>query len=423
MKKQIRIAGLVGAAAIMIAACTSSTASNAPSAAASAAAPSTAASEAPASTAPESAAPTSLTGDLTLWHAYGSSGGNAEFKAFSRILETVKAANPGLNLTVLEVPFADLYKKFETESAAGGGPDMFIGPNDSLGAEVRGKFLADLTGKIDDVLGSSNDISVSGSKVDGVVSMVPESLKAVAMYYDGDIVKTVPKTTDELLAYQKGGGKVGIISGEYFGWGLYSAFGGKIFDENGKCAATATSGVADAMKWVKDMKAAGAVVDSDYGKVNDAFLNKKVDVIFNGNWTLGDYRAARPALGVAPVPAGPGGVAKTMTGVDGWYINAASQNQDLAIALAKELVAKESETTYVDVAGHVPSTTGITIIDPLVQAFADAINNGDARPQNAEMANYWGNFNKAWTDVMTAGADPVAAVAAACAAMDTANGK
>jgi arabinogalactan oligomer/maltooligosaccharide transport system substrate-binding protein len=39
------------------------------------------------------------------------------------------------------------------------------------------------------------------------------------------------------------------------------------------------------------------------------------------------------------------------------------------------------------------------------------------------MNNYWGNFDKAWTDVMTAGADPTAAVAEACAALDTANGK
>lgn len=420
MNKHLRLVGLVGAAAILIAACSTSTSSSAPSAATES---QPAASEAPASTAPESLAPAGLAGDLTLWHAYGSSGGNAEFKAFTRILEGVKAANPGLNLTVLEVPFADLYKKFETESAAGGGPDMFIGPNDSLGSEVRGAFLADLTGKIDDVLANTNEVSVTGSTVDGKVAMVPESLKAVAMYYDSEKVKTPPATTDELLQFVKDGGKLGLISGEYFGWGLYSAFGGKIFDETGKCAATATTGVADALQYVKDLKAAGALVDSDYGKVNDAFLNGDIDVMLNGNWTLGDYRAARPALAVAPVPAGPGGPAKTMTGVDGWYINAASQNPDLAIALAKELVSQTSQTTYVDVAGHVPSNTGISIIDPLVQSFSEAINTGDARPQIAEMNNYWGNFNKAWTDVLTAKADPTAAVAAACAAMDTANNK
>jgi arabinogalactan oligomer/maltooligosaccharide transport system substrate-binding protein len=402
---------------IAAAACTTGTASTAPSAA-----PSIEASIAP-SAAPESQAPATLSGSLTIWHAYGSSGGNAEFKAFTRIVEGIQAANPDLKLTILEVPFSDIYKKFETESASGGGPDMFIGPNDSLGSEARGAFLVDLTGKIEPVLGETNDVSKAGSQVDGKYYMVPESLKAVAMYYDSETVPTPPATTDELMAFVKGGGKVGVITGAYFGWGFYSAFGGAIFDDAGKCAATANSGVADAIKYVADLKAAGALVDADYGKVNDAFLNKDIDIMFNGNWTLGDYRAARPALGVGPVPAGPGGPARTMTGVDGWYINAASQNQDLAIAVASELVSQASQTIEVDVAGHVPANTGISIIDPLVKSFSDAINAGDARPQREEMNNYWGNFDKAWADVLTAGADSTAAVAEACSAMDTANKK
>ncbi len=418
MKKQLRFAALVAGVAIIAAACTTSTASPSPSAA-----PTTAPTTAPESTAPESQAPATLSGSLTIWHAYGSSGGNAEFKAFTRIAEGIQAANPDLKLTILEVPFADIYKKFETESAAGGGPDMFIGPNDSLGSEARGAFLVDLTGKIDPVLAETNEVSKAGSQVDGKTYMVPESLKAVAMYYDSEAVPTPPATMDDLMAFVKGGGKLGMITGAYFGWGFYSAFGGAIFDDAGKCAATATTGVADALKFVNELKAAGALVDADYGKVNDAFLNKDIDIMFNGNWTLGDYRAARPALAVGPVPAGSGGPARTMTGVDGWYINAASTNQDLAIAVASELVSQASQTIEVDVAGHVPANTGITIIDPLVASFSDAINAGDARPQREEMNNYWGNFDKAWADVLTAGADPTAAVAEACAAMDTANNK
>jgi arabinogalactan oligomer/maltooligosaccharide transport system substrate-binding protein len=418
MNRHLRLAALVAGVAIVAAACSTSTASNPPSAGASTA-PSVAPSD-------DITLPVQLSGDLTIWHAYGSSGGNAEFKAFSRIIEGIELLNPDLNLTVLEVPFSDIFKKFETESAAGGGPDLYIGPNDSVGSQARGGFLVDLTGKIDTVLGNSNEISVNGSKVtvngtDGTY-MVPESLKAVAMYYDTAIVPTAPASTDDLMTFVKGGGKVGIITGGYFGWGWYGAFGGEILDADGKCAATANSGVADALQYVLDLKTAGALVDADYGKVNDAFLNKEIDVMMNGNWTLGDYRAARPALGVAPVPAGPGGAAATMTGVDGWYINSASKNQDLAISVAEELVSQASQTIYVDVAGHVPSNKNITIIDPLVKAFSEAINTGDPRPQAEQLNNYWANFDKAWTDVMTAGVDPTTAVATACSAMDAANG-
>ena len=337
------------------------------------------------------------------------------------------AANPGLVISPVQQDFGALYTNFELESGAGGGPDMFIGPNDNLGNEARGQYLVDLTDKIDDVLASSSDVSVAGSKVGDAVFMVPESLKAVAMYYDSTVVTDPPTTTAELLAFVQGGGKVGLITGAYFGWGFYSAFGGAIFDANGKCAATANSGVADAIAFVKELSNAGALVDSNYGKVNDAFLNKDIDIMLNGNWTLGDYKTARPGLGVAPVPAGPGGPARTMTGVDGWYINAASPNIELAIAVAKELVSAESQQIYVDQAGHVPANKDVNASDALVAAFTDAILTGEARPQSAELGNYWGPFGDAWAksipDDESAGADPAAEVATACGLMDTANKK
>ncbi len=407
MKTRKRFLALLGVVAIIAAACGGG-ASTAPSTA-----PSTGSSPAP-----TDSGPVPLTGALTVWHAYGSSGGSAEFRAFSRILEDLKAKYPDLTIDAVEVKFDDLYKNFEAESGAGGGPDMFIGPNDSLGAEARGKYLVDLTGKIDDVLANTIDVAVSGSKVDGAVYMVPESLKAVAMYYDTAKVATPPTTTDELLAYVKGGGKVGMITGAYFGWGLYSAFGGKIFDDAGKCVADANSGVADALAFAKQLKDAGGLVDSDYGKVNDAFINGQIDIMFNGNWTLGDYKSARPGLAVAPMVAGSGGPAKTMAGVDGWYINAASKNIDLAVAVAKELVSSAAQRTYVDIAGHVPAAKDVTVLDPLVKGFTDAILLGDARPQIEQFGNYWGPFGDAWSKAVpddgSAGGATTALVAEAC---------
>ena len=421
MKRPLRFASLVAATAIIAGAC-SSGATNAPSSA-----PSGAASQ----------AATGLTGEITLWHSYASSGGgaeSAEVQALNKIIKMVTDKNPGLKITSTFVTFDNntIFTNFEKESATGGGPDMFIAPNDRLGLEARGGYFADLTGKIDDVLAASSDVAVGGSKVGGKVFMVPESLKAVAMYYDKSVVSNPPKSTDDLLAWLKGGGKGGIISGAYFGWGFYNAFGGKIFDASGKCAATANSGVADAMRYVESLnQQKSAIVDSNYNKINDPFIAKKLDLIFTGNWALGDYKKARgDSLAVAPFLTGPGGQGKTLVGTDGWYINAAkdAKQQDLAIQVAKQLVSAESQQVMVDMAGHVPANKSVSSTDPLVKAFTDAIALGEPRPQSPEFDQYWGPFGDAWSkavpdDDTAKPGDATALVATACATMDKNNKK
>lgn len=411
MNSKLKFGALFLGAALVVAACGGPAASPSPTG------------PAPTGGTPTETPQTGLSGSVVIWHAYGSSGGNAEFKAFQRVIDNVMAANPDLKIEALDVPFNDIFTKFQTESAAGGGPDLFIAPNDPFGDMVRGGFLVDLTGRIDDVLAESSDVAIGGATVDGKIYMVPESLKAVAMYYDSEKVPTPPATTDALLQFVKDGGKVGVIDGPYFGWGFYKGYGGNVFDADGKCAATANSGVADGINFIKELRDAGALVDADYGKVNDAFKNGEIDVIFNGNWTLGDYRAARPGLAVAAVPAGPSGPSATMTGVDGFYINSSGKNIDLAIDVAKALVSKSAQEVYVDVAGHVPANKNISIIDPLVDQFAQAIASGDPRPQSKEFGGYWGPFGDAWRQVLDANASPATAVANACATMDAANNK
>jgi arabinogalactan oligomer / maltooligosaccharide transport system substrate-binding protein len=427
--RSMKLATALAAIALVAAACSSS-ATTAPSAAPATAAPATAApateapsmapSEAP-SMAP-SAAPTeaALSGELTVWNAYGS-GGTAEGKAFEQILAKFATDYPGVKINALDVPFSDLYTKFETEAAAGGGPDMFIAPNDSLGKEVRAGLLAD-TGDVSALfVPQTTQVAIDGSQVDGKFYMVPESLKAVAMFYNKAKVATPPATTDDLLKAVKGGLKLGLQQNAYHPWGFWYAFGGQIMDGTGKCVADATSGVSDAFAYLKALKDAGAQFYTDGAKFQDAFKTGKLDAIIEGPWFSGDAKAAYgDKLGVAPGPSGAGAFAP-MTGVDGWYINAASPNVALAKQVATILTNQDNQQIYVDVAGHVPANKNITISDPIVQGFSDAVSSGYARPQIAAMGNYWGNFGDALNTVLDKGADPVAAVKNACTAMNKAN--
>ena len=372
--------------------------------------------------------PTDLSGTLNVWEAYGASG-SAEFTAFCTMVANVKAASPGLTVNVLDVPFANLFNNFKTQAAAGAGPDVYIAPNDDLPAEARATLLVDQTAllpKLKAAPYNESDTALTADTVDGKLSAIPESMKAVALFYNTSIFATPPKTTDDWKANaSKLGWVYGSGGGNYYLWGLFGAFGGTILDSTGtKCNATANTGVADALKWLSDMKAAGMHM---YQNDNDAkadFISGKIGGFIDGPWQTGDLKKALgDKLAVAPGPTGPKGAFQPMAAPDGYYVNSSvsTDQQTLATNFALAMLQPANEQIFVDNAGHIPANSAITITDPITKGFFTAIQTGFARPTAAALNNYWTNFGDALAKVIDAGKDPTTAVADACTAMDKAN--
>ncbi len=420
MKKQLRLAALVAGVAIIAAACSSGGATTAPSTAPQSTAPSTA----PESMAPESQAPAGMAGELTIWHTY-SSGAGTELDALNETLASVQGANPDLKVTVLEIPFADVFNKYNADAATGAGPDLFIAPNDSLGFQAREGVIADLDAALAGKLDGKTETAVNGSMVDGKLYMVPESLKAVALFYDTASLATPPATTDDLLAGVKDGsikaGFFGSKDGAYHNFGWWAAFGGKLMDDAGKCIAD-EGGVADSYKYLQDLQTAGAKFYPAYDDMANAFKAGDINLIVDGPWATGGYKKDVPGLGSAPMPAGPSGPAQPLAGVDGWYINPSTKDLDLAVNFALAMTDVDNEQIFVDKAGHIPANTANTVSDPITKGFADAVATGFPRPQVKQLDNFWGNFGNALQLVLEADEDPIKAAADACAEMNKANG-
>jgi arabinogalactan oligomer / maltooligosaccharide transport system substrate-binding protein len=389
-----------------------------------------AASSGPADTPPPATEMPHLSGEITLWHSYGSGGG--EIGGFNHILDAVRTANPDLTITVVEQPFDQLFNKWRTEIAAGGGPDMFIAPNDSLGQDAREGSLMNLDEWLvgNPALADFLPVSIDGSKVDvdGTTSfyMVPESLKAVALWYNASKVTTPPTTSAELLAAVTDGSiKLGINQGVYHQFGWTGAFGGTLLNADGTCGA-ANGGFSDAFAYLKQLKDAGATFNTDGSAIDNGFKTGDLNAIIDGPWTTADFRTAFATLGddlgVVPIPAGSSGDANPFTGTDGWYINPNldAAQAELAVNLALALVSPESQKVMTDEAGHIPANSTVAISDPITQGFADAAAAGLPRPQGPTFNNWWGPFGDALNKVIDTGADPVQAVADACTLMDEA---
>ena len=375
-----------------------------------------------ATTAPTAVA---LSGTLTVWEAYGASG-TTEKDAFDKIVGQVKTANPGLTVNVLDVPFNNLFSKFET-SAATGTPDIYIAPNDSLPSEARNGLLADVSDLIPTLKAApynTSDVAMNAATVDGKLYEIPESMKAVELFYRTDLLATAPATTAD---WTTNAAKLGLVygsngGGSYYQWGLYGTFGGTIMDASGKCVADQTTGVADSLKFLADFKAAGGHLYQNDGDAKADLISGKIGGFIDGPWQSGDLEKALPGkLAVAVGPTGPSGGAFTpLTAPDGFYVNAASPNVDLAKQFALQFLMPANEQVFAD-AGHLPANTQIQPSDAIAKAFAALMPSGFARPTLAALNNYWGNFGNAITAAVDKGTAPTQAVSDACAAMNKAN--
>ncbi len=361
---------------------------------------------------------------LTIWHGYHA--GGTEEATINKIVADYQTANPNVKLTVLEVPFDQLFNKYETDTAAGGGPDMYTAPNDNLGKEVRSGVIAPIDDLVKGKLDGYTQAGVAGVTIDGKIYAVPGIAKAVGLYYNKSTVATPPATTADLLALVKSGKKLGLVGdggAPYFLWGFWSGFGGSIMDDTGKCVAD-QGGIADAYQYFKDLADAGATFYNAEGDMDTAFRQGNIDMAIVGPWVLGDFeKDLGDKLGVAPLPAGPKGPSKPMMGIDGWYINPNSKNKEAAVAFALFAFSKDGLTLYADNAGDPAARSDVAAKDPLVKAFADVAAGGFPRPQVKEFDNYWGAFGDAVTAVVSGKAAPADAVKTACATMNKANGK
>jgi len=365
-------------------------------------------------------APKGPTGEVTLWHAYQT--GSAEEDTLTVLIENARAGLPDLTINVLQIPFDQIFNKWQTEVAAGGGPDMFVAPNDDLGNLARAGLVENLDSYLAGKLGHVSQVGVDGMKVDGVLYGVPESAKAVALYYNKSLVDTPPETTDELLQMVKDGTPMTFFIGAYHMFGWSGSFGGQLFDADLRCIAD-QGGWVEAAEYLLALKEAGATFDADYGVAEAPFRNGESAFFVNGPWALADYQAdLGDDLGVAPIPKATG-AANPLNGIDGFYINPNSGNKQAAVDLALFLVSKESSQIYTDMAGHVPIRDDVQPADDLNAGFAAASAAGYPRPQSVEFGNFWTPFGDMWTKIMEGVSTPEEAVAEACAAMNAANNK
>jgi arabinogalactan oligomer/maltooligosaccharide transport system substrate-binding protein len=368
-----------------------------------------------------SAPPTTAPNSLTVWHGYAAD--SPEARILNDVIAATQQASSEAKIAVLQIPGDQIINRFETEAAAGGGPDLLFASNDSLGRQARAGLLRDLDSALAPQANLYLPAALDGMKVAGKLYGIPGSLTTIALYYNQGKIQSPPRTTDELLNAVKSGAKIVLIQSAFHNFGFFGAFGGRLFDEAGRCVADA-GGFAQTLAYLRELKQAGAQFVTSGREAETVFKEGQADLTINGSWLLADYRASLgDHLRVAPLPGGPAGPARSLTSVVGVYINANSDQFDQAVALGLALTNQATQQRLVEQSPFVPTNPNVTIADPAVASLFEAAKVGTPYPHMPELDRFWRPFDAALAEVLDTDADPVAAVQSACAAMNEANGR
>jgi multiple sugar transport system substrate-binding protein len=285
------------------------------------------ATSAPPATAAPTAAPEPVT--LTMWHNWGPD--DAKYEAWRSILDDFMAANP--NITIKDEVYvdADIPLKLETAVTAGQEPDLVLsGGIGSAMDWVKNGVVQPVTGYLtewgikDQFLDSA---LLQYTDSNGDVIAFPLEGFTWPIWYNTKVIesvgKTVPKTTDELIALAKAlrdAGKDGpVIASGADGMGSYLFYLIVQSAMTDKDSMAAFGGgdwtIPNAIKGVQtfvQLRDAGVFVNGvegvDYGGAEARFGTGEVAMCHYGAWAFGDEAMAKILpdikIGGFPIPAG-----------------------------------------------------------------------------------------------------------------------
>ncbi|MBX3607516.1 MAG: maltose/maltodextrin ABC transporter substrate-binding protein MalE [Piscinibacter sp.] len=312
---------------------------------------------------------------------------------------------------VVEHP-EDAPGKFQQAAAAGKGPDIWIWPHDRIGEWIAGGLLQPLNPS-KKALADIDPLALKAFTVGGKVWGYPMSIEAVALVYNKDLVKTPPKTFEEVMALDKklsADGKKAILwdyNNTYFTWPLLAANGGYAFkpkadgsydpNDTGVNNAGALKGADLLAKMVKDgvmPKGAG------YADMEAGMAQGKVAMMINGPWSWDNLKKSSINFGVAKIPAVGGKKAAPFVGVLGAMISKASPNRDVAVEFIENymLSVKGLKTINDDVPLGTPASKALFAelkSDPNIQATMASAQDGAPMPNNPEMGRFWSSMQSA----------------------------
>ncbi len=316
-------------------------------------------------------------------------------------------------LSVTQLGFGDIRDQCITACPAGEGPDVLIGAHDWLGQLVTNGLLAEVD-LPEDLAAQFVPASLEAFTYEGVLYGLPYATENVAFFRNTDLVPEAPETWEDVRAateqiLEDGSAQYGYVlqrGDPYHFFGLQSAFGGYVFGltEEGYDAEDVgidNDGSIAALSWVNDMIDEDLMPNVTGDEMIALFESGDAAMIITGPWFLERIRDSGVPFAISPIPAGPDGEpGHPFLGVQGFMINAFSEDADLALAFLTDYIATEETMQALFEVGGRPSAF-LPVLeateDADLAAFGEAGVVGLPMPAIPAMSSVW----TAWGDAVT----------------------
>ncbi len=303
----------------------------------------------------------------------------------------------GVNLEIQQVSFGDIRERIKVVGPAGEGPDIFIGAHEWLGELVAYGLVAEVD--LSDLADQFLPASLQAFTYEGVLYGMPYATDNVAFVYNPDIVAKAPETWDEVFTLSEAGpGYVIQSKNPYYFFPLMTSYGGYVFGvtQEGYDPSDLgidSEGTIEAAKYLEDMVNAGLLAPGiDYEMLHTLFETGDASMIITGVQSLPRIRESNVRYVVTSIPAGDEGPGRPLLSVQGFMINAFSENKLIAQTLLNEFIASDVVMQALYDANSQPSawlSVREAITDPDLAGFASAGSDGYPLPAIPEMSSVW----------------------------------
>lgn len=363
--------------------------------------------------------------EIVVWHAYRA----AEKAAFEKVVENF-ARTPqakGFKVSTLAIPFDAYADRISAAVPRGKGPDVFVYAQDRLGGWIEaGKTVEPIDFFVDK---ATRDSLLPGMMTAmtyrGGVYGLPINYKMPTLIYNKDLVPTPPKTGAEMIKLAKSltnatSGRYGLAywyTNFYFHSALMNAFGGAVFDKDGKVTLNSPATVASLnqmMTWFKN----DAVLPPEPSEalIASLFNEGKAAMVINGPWFVGDIDK-KINVGFAPLPmieAAKKPMRPWMT-IEGAYVTAGSAHKEIAYELVKYLAGAEAGLVLALEGRQLHTNKAVydnpqVQADAMLQAFRAQLDHAEPMPNRPEMTMVWSPVTTAMNKIVKGNATVEAAL-------------